>query len=248
MGVHLTFVRSTDLDEWSQKQIDAMRLGGNGNAREYFRKHGFTDLNGGTKLEKKYTSKAAITYKAELMKLVEAETIKREDASSTHDVPSDQAESNSGGSLLMNNLDMVDRDAILAEEKKSMNGTNQNNNILVPSATKASSLPGASKLVVVPKSIPEMSTTSTNTEFSTLRKPNSTLTTHSLLRKPASSKVKMGVKLTVSDHDNHTADGTNEETFEEVEDTQRAALEADRKAKQTAEDEAFARRLQLELK
>lgn len=52
MGVHLTFVRSVDLDEWTQRQIDAMRLGGNGNARAFFRKHGFTELYG-SKAEKK---------------------------------------------------------------------------------------------------------------------------------------------------------------------------------------------------
>jgi ADP-ribosylation factor GTPase-activating protein 2/3 len=56
MGVHLTFVRSVDLDEWTQPQIDAMRIGGNANARQYFRKHGFTDLYGG-KTEKKYKAK-----------------------------------------------------------------------------------------------------------------------------------------------------------------------------------------------
>lgn len=52
MGVHLTFVRSVDLDEWTQTQIDAMRIGGNANARQHFRKHGFTDLYGG-KTDKK---------------------------------------------------------------------------------------------------------------------------------------------------------------------------------------------------
>jgi ADP-ribosylation factor GTPase-activating protein 2/3 len=76
MGVHLTFVRSCDLDEWTQIQIDAMRLGGNGNARAYFRKHGFTDLHGG-KTEKKYKSKGAVSYKAELAKLVAAAAAKR---------------------------------------------------------------------------------------------------------------------------------------------------------------------------
>ena len=70
MGVHLTFVRSVDLDEWTQSQIDAMRLGGNGNARAYFRKHGFTDLYG-SKTDKKYKSKAAQSYKVELAKLVQ---------------------------------------------------------------------------------------------------------------------------------------------------------------------------------
>lgn len=70
MGVHTTFVRSVDLDEWTQRQIDAMRLGGNANARQFFRQHGLTDMHG--KIEKKYTSKAAISYKAELAKQVEA--------------------------------------------------------------------------------------------------------------------------------------------------------------------------------
>ena len=68
MGVHITFVRAVDLDEWTQGQLDAMRLGGNKHAREYFQKHGFTDLQG----EKKYKSKAAQMYKVELSKLVAA--------------------------------------------------------------------------------------------------------------------------------------------------------------------------------
>ena len=75
MGVHLTFVRSTDLDEWTQKQIDAMRIGGNGNARAFFRKHGISDMH--TKIEKKYNSKAAAAYRAELKNLVNAEARKR---------------------------------------------------------------------------------------------------------------------------------------------------------------------------
>jgi hypothetical protein len=139
----------------------------------------------------------------------------------------------------MNNLDLVDRDAIMAEEKKNVNGTYH---ILVPSATKASSLPGASKLMVLPKS----GTGSGTIDVSTLRKPATTLST-SLLKKSTSTKMKIGVKLTATDNYGSTT-GTNEENFEEVEDTQKAALEADRKAKQTADDEALARRLQLELK
>lgn len=74
MGVHLTFVRSVDLDEWTQRQIDAMRIGGNENATKFFRKHGCTDFHG--KTERKYQSKAAVAYRAELAKLVEAEAAK----------------------------------------------------------------------------------------------------------------------------------------------------------------------------
>jgi len=77
LGVHTTFVRSVDLDEWTQRQIDAMRLGGNGNARQFFRQHGI-ELHG--KIEKKYTSKAAALYRAELTKQVEAAAAQRGEA------------------------------------------------------------------------------------------------------------------------------------------------------------------------
>ena len=43
MGVHITFVRSCDLDEWSADQLEIMKLSGNGNAKSYFKKHGVTD-------------------------------------------------------------------------------------------------------------------------------------------------------------------------------------------------------------
>jgi ADP-ribosylation factor GTPase-activating protein 2/3 len=238
LGVHLTFVRSTDLDEWTQKQIDAMRLGGNGNAREYFRKHGFSDLNGGTKLEKKYTSKAAVTYRAELLKLVEAEAVRRGDV----DGNSTTAEVNSSPSstLLMSHLDMADHRDAQEEKNNQIKANNNNNNVLVPSATKASSLPGASKLLVSAASIKAPN------DVSTLRKPAVNLTNNSLLKKPTSSKIRMGVKLTTSDYA-HTHAAADEESFENVEDTQKASLEADRKAQQMAEDEALAKRLQAEL-
>lgn len=35
--------RSCDLDEWSQEQLDIMKISGNGNARAFFKSHGVTD-------------------------------------------------------------------------------------------------------------------------------------------------------------------------------------------------------------
>ena len=68
MGVHLTFVRSCDLDEWTQEQLDAMTLGGNQNAKTFFKKYGISDIE--MKSESKYKHRGASEYKKHLIKLV----------------------------------------------------------------------------------------------------------------------------------------------------------------------------------
>ena len=88
MGVHLSFVRSTDLDEWSSSQLLRMEVnGGNGGARDWFKGHGCRDLHG--KMEKKYEGKAAKSYRDHLdLKCQEKEGGKKFDASGGefHDV------------------------------------------------------------------------------------------------------------------------------------------------------------------
>ena len=44
MGVHVSFVRSCDLDEWTNEQLEVMKLSGNGNVKAFFKKHGVTDV------------------------------------------------------------------------------------------------------------------------------------------------------------------------------------------------------------
>lgn len=68
MGVHITFVRSVELDEWTPEQLKIMRLSGNGNAASFFRSNGVRDLH--IKTEQKYTTAAARQYKAHLKKLM----------------------------------------------------------------------------------------------------------------------------------------------------------------------------------
>ena len=68
MGVHITFVRSCELDEWSREQLTIMKLSGNGNAKAFFKAHGVKEQE--MHSEKKYKTKAAPEYRRHLMKLV----------------------------------------------------------------------------------------------------------------------------------------------------------------------------------
>lgn len=229
MGVHLTFVRSMDLDEWTQRQIDAMRLGGNGNARSFFRKHGFTDLYGG-KAEKKYTSKAAVAYRAELAKMVEAEAAKRGEGTA-------QAVESTGS--LLDNLELVEKkeqDELarvkLAEARANATGAS----VLQAKATQASSLEGASKLVV-------RAPTGGGSKVMLRKLSSGGLSASGMLKKKPSnvgSKLRVN-KLTVD------ANGNADEAFEDVETTQKAVAEAEKEALQLAADEALAKKLQAEL-
>ncbi|KAK7366934.1 hypothetical protein VNO80_08937 [Phaseolus coccineus] len=67
LGVHVSFVRSTNLDMWSPEQLKTMSLGGNNRARNFFKQHGWTDDG---KTDAKYTSRAAELYKNILSKEV----------------------------------------------------------------------------------------------------------------------------------------------------------------------------------
>lgn len=233
MGVHLTFVRSVDLDEWTQSQIDAMRLGGNGNARAYFRKHGFTDLNGG-KTDKKYTSKAAQSYRVELAKLVEAEGAKRGDYVESN---GEEQISNGSQSLLMN-LEASDQKEKEEEEKRKFDASKVGTSagILQPKATLASQLSGASKLLVKPVGSTGGSSTG---GVGVLRKPGSSIMTKkkvATVGKISKLSMKLPVKGAIGD-----------DQFEDIEETQKNAAVAEARAKQIAEDEALAKKMQEEL-
>ncbi|CAM9816765.1 unnamed protein product [Pylaiella littoralis] len=72
MGVHVTFVRSIELDKWKPSEMEVMKRGGNGNARSFFRSHGITDMG---KSEQKYHSRAAHMYRAHLKKALAEPTV-----------------------------------------------------------------------------------------------------------------------------------------------------------------------------
>ncbi|KAG7091699.1 hypothetical protein E1B28_008102 [Marasmius oreades] len=76
MGVHISFVRSTNLDSWQLVQLRNMKVGGNQSATEFFTKHGGPSLSNETDSKKKYTSRAAELYKEELAKRVRDDVLK----------------------------------------------------------------------------------------------------------------------------------------------------------------------------
>jgi len=70
MGVHISFVRSTNLDSWQLNQLRTMKVGGNASATDFFTKHGGSSLLADSDTKKKYTSRVAELYKEELAKRV----------------------------------------------------------------------------------------------------------------------------------------------------------------------------------
>ncbi|KZT12234.1 ArfGap-domain-containing protein [Laetiporus sulphureus 93-53] len=76
MGVHISFVRSTNLDSWQWNQLRTMKVGGNASATEFFSKHGGATLLNDSDTKKKYSSRVAELYKEELTKRVREDAAK----------------------------------------------------------------------------------------------------------------------------------------------------------------------------
>jgi len=66
MGVHISFVRSSNLDTWSPSRLKRMIASGNGTCQEFFNRHGWKKAGRREDILKKYTSRAAKQYKIHL--------------------------------------------------------------------------------------------------------------------------------------------------------------------------------------
>ncbi|RXK40730.1 ADP-ribosylation factor GTPase-activating protein 2/3 [Tremella mesenterica] len=72
LGVHISFVRSTNLDSWNLQQLRTLKVGGNASLADFFTKHGGSSLlpPGNSDARTRYTSRQAGLYKEELARRV----------------------------------------------------------------------------------------------------------------------------------------------------------------------------------
>jgi ADP-ribosylation factor GTPase-activating protein 1 len=62
MGVHTSFVRSTSMDTWNEKQLKMMALGGNKKLKEHFSKYDISDES----VQQRYNTRAAQFYRLQI--------------------------------------------------------------------------------------------------------------------------------------------------------------------------------------
>jgi ADP-ribosylation factor GTPase-activating protein 2/3 len=97
LGVHISFVRSTNLDIWQWEQLRTFKVGGNESATKYFQTHGGSAALNSKDPKTKYTSNAATKYKEELQRRNAADAkIYPEEVNITDIVP-DESEFNTPG-------------------------------------------------------------------------------------------------------------------------------------------------------
>lgn len=58
--VHISFVRSVQMDSWTEKEIKAMQVGGNKQMNDFLASHGVSKKS---PIKKKYNSSAAALYR-----------------------------------------------------------------------------------------------------------------------------------------------------------------------------------------
>lgn len=76
LGVHISFVRSTNLDQWQWEQLRKMKVGGNESATKFFKANGGSAALNSKNPTTKYGGTIATKYKAEIQKRSEKDAQK----------------------------------------------------------------------------------------------------------------------------------------------------------------------------
>lgn len=80
LGVHISFVKSLNLDQWQRIQLRHFKFGGNHVAKDFFTKNGGSQfINGKSDPTSKYTSPVAKKYKEKLKKTAQQDALKHPD-------------------------------------------------------------------------------------------------------------------------------------------------------------------------
>lgn len=100
LGVHISFVKSTNLDSWQKIQLRHFKFGGNHVARDFFVKNGGSQLvNKNTDLTSKYTSPVATKYKEKLKQKALEDAAKHPDVVTLDDSTDDLSLADLGPNL-----------------------------------------------------------------------------------------------------------------------------------------------------
>ncbi|KAL6176004.1 hypothetical protein ACLB2K_052640 [Fragaria x ananassa] len=131
LGVHISFVRSTNLDSWTPEQLRTMTFGGNNRAQVFFKQHGWTD---GGKIEAKYTSRAAELYRQILSKEVAKSMV--EDAGLPSSPVASQSEQASNGLPDVKTSEAIKEKPIAKQETPEVSASPKAPHVFVTSTVK----------------------------------------------------------------------------------------------------------------
>ncbi|CAK9437764.1 uncharacterized protein LODBEIA_P21420 [Lodderomyces beijingensis] len=96
LGVHVSFVKSSNLDSWQRIQLRNFKFGGNQAARDFFLKNGgsqYVDNKNNIDAKTKYTSPVANKYKEKLKQKSASDAIKHPDVVTVDDANESSSES-----------------------------------------------------------------------------------------------------------------------------------------------------------
>ncbi len=94
LGVHLSFVRSVAMDAWKEREIKAMRLGGNDKLIAHFKKYGVDK----EPIAKKYNTAAAAMYREIVLALRDGRAPPKDIAPFERELEEEERAKNGGGS------------------------------------------------------------------------------------------------------------------------------------------------------